>query len=202
MTRLGALALAAAIGLPLAGGTRAATDDMQFAAKGIGASTCQRFLEVKANDRALYYMYLGWIDGYITASNKYIDDTFDLATWQSTELFATAIETQCEKSPDREVAAIVDALTGQLMPGRLTEPSEVVSGEVGDTKFRIYAEVLRRMQRTLAGEGFYEGAPDGAYGPGTRLAVERFQQERGIPVTGLPDNLTMFHLFADEGAGR
>lgn len=201
MTRLRALAVAAAVGLPLASGAHAATDDLQFAAKGIGASTCERFLEVKANDRALYYMYLGWIDGYITASNKYIEDTFDLATWQSTELFATAIETQCKNKPDLQVAAIVDSLTGQLVPGRLTEPSEVVSGEVGDTQFRIYAEVLRRMQRTLANEGFYEGTPDGAYGPATRLAVERFQQEKGIPVTGLPDNLTMFHLFAGDADG-
>ncbi|MBL28903.1 MAG: hypothetical protein CMM50_15280 [Rhodospirillaceae bacterium] len=202
MTGLRALALAAAFGLPLATGAQAATDNMDFAVKGIGASTCQRYLDVKANDRALYFMYLGWIDGYITASNKYLDDTFDLTTWQSTELFATAIETQCKKNADQQVAAVIDALTGQLMPGRLTQPSEVVEAEVEDTKFRIYAEVLRRMQRKLAQEGFYDGAPDGAYGPGTRLAVERFQQENGIPVTGLPDNLTMFRLLANEGAGR
>ncbi|MEZ5864460.1 MAG: peptidoglycan-binding domain-containing protein [Geminicoccaceae bacterium] len=45
-------------------------------------------------------------------------------------------------------------------------------------------EDVRRAQELLAEQGYDPGPIDGLYGPRTRAAVERFEQARGLPVTG------------------
>ncbi len=39
-------------------------------------------------------------------------------------------------------------------------------------------------QRALAKLGYISAKPDGVMGPGTRQAIERFERERRLPVTG------------------
>lgn len=43
---------------------------------------------------------------------------------------------------------------------------------------------VREAQQQLQRSGFYAGAIDGLWGPETQLAVERFQQSRGLEPTG------------------
>jgi len=43
---------------------------------------------------------------------------------------------------------------------------------------------VRDTQQRLSELGFYDGAVDGVWGPETRAAVERFQRNRGLAVTG------------------
>lgn len=45
-------------------------------------------------------------------------------------------------------------------------------------------EDVRRAQQLLAEQGYQPGPIDGIYGPRTKAAVERFEQARGLPVTG------------------
>jgi peptidoglycan hydrolase-like protein with peptidoglycan-binding domain len=45
-------------------------------------------------------------------------------------------------------------------------------------------EDVRLAQELLAQQGYDPGPIDGLYGPRTRAAVERFEQARGLPVTG------------------
>ncbi|MBD0275666.1 MAG: peptidoglycan-binding protein [Acetobacteraceae bacterium] len=44
--------------------------------------------------------------------------------------------------------------------------------------------VVRNVQTRLRALGFYRGQVDGAWGPGTQAAIERFQQGRGLQQTG------------------
>jgi hypothetical protein len=49
----------------------------------------------------------------------------------------------------------------------------------------------RAVQAALAWRGFYNGRIDGAMGPETRSAIEAFQKQQGLPVTGeIDSNLT------------
>ena len=49
---------------------------------------------------------------------------------------------------------------------------------------------VRATQQQLRAAGMYDGPIDGVWGPETRAAVERFQQNRGLPVTGRVDDQT------------
>lgn len=48
----------------------------------------------------------------------------------------------------------------------------------------VSREEVRRAQELLAQQGYEPGPIDGLYGPLTKAAVERFEQARGLPVTG------------------
>jgi peptidoglycan hydrolase-like protein with peptidoglycan-binding domain len=43
---------------------------------------------------------------------------------------------------------------------------------------------IRRTQQLLALLGYAPGPVDGFYGPRTRGAIERFEEARGLPVSG------------------
>jgi uncharacterized surface protein with fasciclin (FAS1) repeats len=56
------------------------------------------------------------------------------------------------------------------------------------------SEFVTGLQTDLATIGLYTGEIDGIYGPETIEAVERLQEESGLPVTGLPDPATQAAL--------
>ncbi|HVF45022.1 MAG TPA: peptidoglycan-binding protein [Pyrinomonadaceae bacterium] len=60
--------------------------------------------------------------------------------------------------------------------------------------FRLFGGVTRAQTR-LRELGYYDRRPDGEYGPLTRAALERFQTERRLPVTGLMNEQTGRALF-------
>ncbi len=61
--------------------------------------------------------------------------------------------------------------------------------------------MCRRTQGALEELGFYDGGLDGAYGPQSRRALTRFQEARGLEVTGLPDDRTLMELFFNSRGG-
>lgn len=86
------------------------------------------------------------------------------------------------RKPPADVTTFVieregDAGTGTASPG--TQPSELVLD----------------IQTQLARQGFYAGDPDGRLNGETVAAIRRFQEERGLAVTGEPDTglLTALH---------
>jgi peptidoglycan hydrolase-like protein with peptidoglycan-binding domain len=52
------------------------------------------------------------------------------------------------------------------------------------------ADYTAALQTSLATAGYFEGTVDGVYGPETVDAVERLQEDAGLPVTGLVDRAT------------
>jgi peptidoglycan hydrolase-like protein with peptidoglycan-binding domain len=50
------------------------------------------------------------------------------------------------------------------------------------------------VQVELARLGYYEGAPDGLFGPMTRAALRGFQADSGLPITGAVDEATLYAL--------
>ncbi len=62
---------------------------------------------------------------------------------------------------------------GQITAAEATNP----------VAFRLFGGVTR-VQTRLRELGYYDRKPDGQYGPLTRAALERFQREHQLPVTG------------------
>ncbi len=59
------------------------------------------------------------------------------------------------------------------------------------------SELVLDIQTELARQGFYAGDPDGRLEDETIAAIKRFQQERGLAVTGAPDAGLLAALEAD-----
>lgn len=59
-------------------------------------------------------------------------------------------------------------------------------------------DLVIAAQKELIDLGFLEGTADGIYGSGTAGAVSAFQQENGLPATGVLDAIT--YLYLDEQA--
>lgn len=52
-------------------------------------------------------------------------------------------------------------------------------------------EQIREIQRALSYKGYYSGSLDGLLGPATEAAVRSYQQDNGLPVSGLLDDRTV-----------
>ena len=56
---------------------------------------------------------------------------------------------------------------------------------IGYREFELQSDAQREQAlRRFAQQGYDPGPIDGLYGPRTKAAVERFEQARGLPVTG------------------
>ena len=80
--------------------------------------------------------------------------------------------------------ATVAALDRSSATARNYPPYERLVATVGAVTTRAVQERLRRT-------GYYRGPLDGVWGPETRVAMERFQRDRGLRVTGTPTPRTM-----------
>jgi peptidoglycan hydrolase-like protein with peptidoglycan-binding domain len=56
---------------------------------------------------------------------------------------------------------------------------------------RSRTEIVTDIQRELARRGFYEGAPDGVYGPKTDAAIRDFEQASGLKVAAEPAEIVL-----------
>lgn len=182
----------------LAGAAAHAADkDGAFAVKGIGGETCKQFSQGYQDRNQNIALFRSWLDGYLTSINRRDKDTFDIAPWQSSALLIALIEGHCRQSPEHRVADVVHALTEFLKSQKLAAKSGVVEAKAGDQSIKVYNVVMQRTQEALAKAGHYKGKPDGSFGPGTKAALEAFQEKSGLKKTGLPDQETLFKLLIE-----
>jgi hypothetical protein len=59
---------------------------------------------------------------------------------------------------------------------------------------------VRALQAALSSQGIDVGAVDGIMGVTTFRAIQKYQAERGLPATGIPDSATLTRLAADNQA--
>jgi hypothetical protein len=166
-----------------------------FAVKGAGLSQCSKFVAVaKSEDQAALSNYVGWIAGFITASNQHSSETFDLAPWQSIRTLTLALVNHCDRNADMRFGEAVVRMAASLQTTRLREKSELLPIEHEGRKHYVYKETVRRMQVRLQTLGLYGGALDGQFSEATMLALKKFQTEKEITASGFPDQKTMFEL--------
>lgn len=174
---------------------QAADEEGNFSVKGAGLASCEQFVAERTEKSNVYWMFGGWLDGYLTAINQFAPDTYDIAPWETTDLLAALIENHCRQNPEQNFFYVANALAGRLMEERLQTKSQPVEARAGDRSIRLYQETLRRVQQALKDRGHYTGTVDGLFGPQTQRAIEDFQRKAELEVTGLPDQLTLLRLL-------
>lgn len=165
-----------------------------FAVKGAGISTCSRFLEAAKKQDNVYYVYGGWIEGYLTASNQHLDKTFDLAPWQSTQLMLKIVESICQNNPEKQFHHILATVASDMTKQRIDEGGKFVDID-GKRSYVYQEEVIRRMKQALKNKGFFSGPIDGTYDDKLRSSVKDFQKTINQTQSGLPDQGTLYQLF-------
>ena len=196
-----------------AAGVNAATSNGRFAIEGAGYATCAAFTQARqarlpSDDKGAgavdsYARFIGWVEGYLTGVNRYLGDTFDIAPWQSPELYGVIIGEHCEKNPNDRLFEVVQKMVITLTNDRLREPSDMVTLRLKDNKgdnraVAIYTEVIRHAQDELKKQGLYRGEVNGRWDEDTQKSVAFYQAAVGLQDTGLPDPLTLWLLFSPQ----
>ncbi|WP_152553565.1 peptidoglycan-binding domain-containing protein [Erythrobacter longus] len=174
---------------------RAETADRQFAVEGAGRASCAAYTEARDNNPQQAARYLGFIEGYLTAANRYEPNTFDLAPWHTVEAFALILDQHCMQSSDDRLAMVAQRLVVSMMPHRLASESELVELRQGDKSVLVYEKIIRRTQNQLALRGLFAGERDGKDSPEYREALSRFQQIARLDQSGIPDVATLWVLL-------
>ncbi|MCP5418801.1 MAG: peptidoglycan-binding protein [Chromatiaceae bacterium] len=174
---------------------QSADKEGRFAVKGAGVTNCKSYHQEWQADSKVFFAYAGWMEGYLTATNQYLTETYDIVPWQNTKLLAALVANHCEKHPDLPFLTAVRSMVQSLQPSRLQESSVLVMAQSETKGIRIYREVLRQLQQRLQELKLYQGEIDGIYGDGTRAAVTEFQKSKNIEVNGLPDQATLLTLL-------
>lgn len=167
----------------------------KFAVKGAGTLPCKVLTAEREKKSNGYFLIGGWLEGYLSAHNRYVDDTFDIASFESTELLLAVIADHCAKHPEDRLYPVVNALVQKLVDDRLKSTSERI--KIGDATraTMLYQSTIRRIQEALAARQFYQGAADGNFSEETKAALAAFQKDIQFEPTGFPDQATLWRLL-------
>jgi hypothetical protein len=191
--------LLAAFCLLQAGFSVAADGEGRFAVRGAGLYDCARYVEAFEARSSTYFLFGGWLDGYLTALNEAQEDTFDLTAWENTDLLASMIEAHCRQNPDHNFFAVARVLSRELSKTRIRKAAPLVEIDDGEGgQIVLYRETVMRVQKALTAAGLYQGAIDGVYGDGSRGAMRAFQRALGADPTGAPDQGSLYRLLREE----
>lgn len=157
--------------------------------------SCSAFVAARAAKNASYERAIGFIEGYLTAANRYEPNTFDLAPWQNAVAFGMILDAHCKRQQSDTLGVAVQRLVGALQPIRLAEPSKLIEVGDGRRKVILYEMILKRAQAALLRKGVYRGTATGVFDAPTREGFIAFQKSVSLDPTGLPDPATLWLLL-------
>ena len=166
----------------------------RYTVKGAGLAPCSKFLEAAKEGGREFYMFAGFVHGYLSAGNALTKQTYDLVPWQTDKVMLHSIAKVCAKHKERRFGEIMRRLVQSLTAQRLTEYSDLLKVP-GDGVAPIYREVVFRIQTRLKALGHYPGEPSSQYDEATVSAMKAFQADAQLPVTGHADQASIQRLF-------
>ncbi|MCH8467780.1 MAG: peptidoglycan-binding protein, partial [Roseinatronobacter sp.] len=104
----------------------------------------------------------------------------------------------CAQNVDVTFESAIDAAIRLFEPARVVADSPLLEITNEGRNVLIRQSTFEQVQSALTAKGFYSGAIDGAYGPGSRAAITAFQESRNLVQTGLPDADTIVALLLGE----
>jgi len=187
--------LATVLAMP---GARAGDEKGQYAVRGAALINCAMFTQARGGNSETYRVVASWVDGYITAINQNVPRTYDVMSFESTELLMAVLDQHCGKHPRDPVFGVISQLVAKLEVDRITAKSDKVSVSVGNRQVLHYADLIKRVQQSLGASGFYKGAASGQYSTQTADAMKRYQKSVKLEPTGFPDQTTLWRLLRKE----
>ncbi len=192
-----AFLIVSALSMGMSTTARGSDEQERYGVKGAGAARCSAFVEAfdqkKETEMA---MFLGWIDGFVTGVNQERKGLFDLAPWQSSQVLAHALVGFCRENGQLALFQAMVLLKKQLLAKALNAATPILVAKRGDKAVVIYGTVLQQVRSRLFELGYLRELPKGeAFDELTAGALLRFQREKGLKETGLPDQVTLSRLL-------
>lgn len=178
----------------------AADANGDFAIKEAGSQTCENFMTAWDQNSPDMAQYAGWIAGYLTGLNQHAENVYDVAPWQSTGTLLGLTRSVCAQLPGE--TSFINAtvrLVRELWGTRLTGKSELQGVRRDGKAIVIYDAVLTQAIIRLNAIGYDAGPADMEFSDDASRALLKFQADRGLTSTGLPDQETLFELFVRTG---
>jgi len=175
-----------------------ADDKGQFAVRGVGLINCALFNHERATQDKIYLMTSAWVDGYVSGINQYSTNTYDLLSFESSELLMSILSEHCKKNPQDPVFGVVRKLFEKIKHDSLLSLSRKISIEKGERKVLLYVEFIKRVQQKLTKLKLYNDDINGIYSKSTEEAIKAFQLSIDFNPTGFPDQLTLWKLIRSE----
>ena len=192
-----ALLAALAVTLLLAASASAGDRLGSYVVRGVGIKSCAEFLKAEQTSTEAVQPYVSWIDGYLSAANRLQDDTADASPLIESGFVAILVRNLCRGDQSLRVETALGRLMRFFEPYRIRTVSPVVEVPADPVTLKVYEETLRWAQETLVRENLFDGEVDGQYTDSMRQALASYQEQRGLPVNGLPDAQTLLALFRE-----
>lgn len=189
-------AAAAAAALAISPPASADNGSQQFAVEGSGRLDCATFMAARADKGSGEYQRLiGFVEGYLSAANRYEPNTFDLSPWHNAAAFDLILDKHCSEHPEDIIVSVVQKMVGAFRPVRVAEFSPLIEVGAGENRAFVYQTILKRTQAALSARGLYRGAEDGVFSSQMRDALIAFQRSAKLYETGVPDPATLWTLL-------
>jgi len=168
----------------------------QFAVEGSGRLDCAAFIAARADKgSAEYQRLIGFVEGYLSAANRYEPNTFDLSPWHNAAAFDLILVKHWSENPDDIIVSVVQKMVGAFRPVRIAEFSPLIEVGTDENRAFVYQTILKRAQAALVARGLYRGDEDGVYSVQMRDALRAFQRSANLYETGVPDPATLWTLL-------
>jgi hypothetical protein len=170
----------------------------KFAIKGVGNVSCEQFVQIIENNDPQKFLFAGWLNGYITAHNQHLKDTFDIVSWEDVETLGTYVKGHCAKNPKISFFQATTQLLNEMNNERIVEYVGAENMALGDQSQKTYVQVVKRVQSALKEKGYYKGAEDGIVSEKLNTALNKFRQEHKLPAANYLDQMTLHTLFREK----
>ncbi|MEO0412288.1 MAG: hypothetical protein AAF221_10675 [Pseudomonadota bacterium] len=181
------------------GPSLAADAQGRFAAKSYGLDSCSQFAKAWDKDESgqadLRDAHTAWVGGYLTGVNHHMGGTFDIASWRSTRYLTASIAAYCQSIPDQPVMSAAQAMIKRLSDDKLSTAMTSVAFGNGAAKVRLYDSIYNDMRAALVAGGYLKETAPKDDAETISKAIGQFQMKQGIAATGLPDEVTLYHLL-------
>jgi hypothetical protein len=194
----GALATAASLLVAAQAPAQAADAKGNFALRGVGSQACKDMLGELEKTPAMAPITASWLLGYMSATNRYEPNTFDISPVTDPQAMFNIVVALCKAHPDARVQGVANDTLAALGKARVKADSPIVDTKSGKATAQIRQETLLLVQQKLNERGLLKAKPDGSYGPQTEAALKSFQAAEKLPVTGVPDAPTVIRLLVEQ----
>ena len=170
--------------------------DTSFVTKGVGAALCKNQTESVQNNDSQRFLFGGFVQGYVTALNESLSSTFDLTPWQTDTTLGRVLFNYCQDNPNQQFVYAVGRVLISFNSEVLQTPSplQVIPGVKPTMLLR--EDVIKRMIERLVHLGYGDLKVDAGFTSSVKEALEKFQKNEGLEISGRPTQDTLLILFA------